>query len=251
MSFTISIIPLYEDNYSFVIHSEQEACVIDPGDAGPIENFLRKCPLNLSTILVTHHHGDHAGGVERLKKHHGCSVIAGQDKRMPYTDVAIHRDGSHEVIGLTMQVITVPGHTNSHIAFYFPKLKVLFSGDSLFSIGCGRLFEGTPKEMVASLKKLATLDDQTMVYCGHEYTLDNIAFARSLEPHNVALKEKEAQVHRDLENLGRSIPSLIGEEKKLNPFLRGNDSALKKAVNLEGTTEEEVFSYIRAKKDIF
>jgi hydroxyacylglutathione hydrolase len=217
----VEAIPAFADNYIWLIRTSGNGCaVVDPGDAAPIARVLEARGLHLHYILATHHHPDHVGGVGALVRDHGAAVFAPDDPRIPGTD-HVMREGDHAeltALGLRFEVIEVPGHTSTHIVFYGH--GCLFCGDTLFSVGCGRLFEGTPEQMQDSLDKLARLPAATRVYCGHEYTLANCRFALEVEPDNTALKDKARAVQAARERGQVTLPGLLGEELAVNPFLR-------------------------------
>jgi hydroxyacylglutathione hydrolase len=215
-------VPAFEDNYLWLIHDGVHAAVVDPGDAAPILAALDAHNLSLVAILLTHHHADHVGGVPDLLRRFNVPVFGPRGEAIP----AITRplaEGDTAIVpelGLTLSVLDVPGHTKGHIAYVAPSEGAVFCGDTLFAGGCGRLFEGTPEQMVASLTKLASLPDDTKVYCAHEYTLANLKFAHEVEPGNpdLAARIEAEQIKRN--NGQPTVPSTIGLEKATNPFLR-------------------------------
>jgi hydroxyacylglutathione hydrolase len=226
-------VPAFEDNYIWLVRgsSARHVAVVDPGDASPVLAYCTEHRLTPCAILCTHYHYDHVGGIEDLVKHHAIPVYGPAAERIPCITRRV-QDGdvvSVPELALAFQVISVPGHTKGHVAYYGHGM--LFCGDTLFSAGCGRLFEGTAEQMHASLAKLAALPDDTLVYCGHEYTLANIGFAKSVEPGNEALATRE---HADAAARaeGRpTLPSTIGREKATNPFLRASEPAVIAAAN--------------------
>lgn len=223
-AFTVSPIPAFRDNYIWMIADKTRAVVIDPGDAAPVLAALKKRSLQLSAILLTHRHEDHIGGVADLLKKADVPVYG---PRLDGIASVTHPVQEGDTItlfenGPQLAVLDVPGHTKGHIAYYAQNEKWLFCGDMLFGAGCGRLFEGTPEQMLASLNKMAALPDDVQVFAGHEYTLSNLKFAREIEPGNEAITER---TQKDLtkRNRGRpTLPSTIGIEKATNPFLRAN-----------------------------
>lgn len=217
----LDALPALNDNYIWLLaDADGRALVVDPGEAGPVEHMLSRDGLRLETILLTHHHPDHTGAAARLREHHGATVYAPHDERIVAVD---RRVGEGDEIALEaprvrFKVWETPGHTRSHVAYVGEGL--LFSGDTLFSLGCGRLFEGSPEQMLASLDRLASLPDDTRVCCGHEYTLANAAFAHTVEPDNADLAERTAQA-RQARHEGRpSLPAWMHTERAANPFLR-------------------------------
>ncbi|EIT67572.1 MULTISPECIES: hydroxyacylglutathione hydrolase [Hydrocarboniphaga] len=218
----ITPIPAFNDNYIWLLARGSRAVVVDPGDAAPVIAELDRRRLALDAVIVTHHHGDHVGGIAQLLERRAVPVY-GPQAEQPRIGTLTHllNDGDRiEVLGHRAEVIAVPGHTLGHIAYHFADLGALFCGDTLFYGGCGRLFEGTPEQMHASLSRLAALPERTAVYCAHEYTLSNLAFALAVESENsdIASAIREAQ---DLRRHNRpTLPSTIGRERRVNPFLR-------------------------------
>jgi hydroxyacylglutathione hydrolase len=218
----IEVIPLraFKDNYVWTLRNERCAAVVDPGEAQPVLDYLAREKLDLAAILVTHHHADHVGGVAELKSAFEMPVFGPRGEPIETLTRAVSGGDSVEIpqLGVGFEVIDIPGHTRAHIAYY--GANMLFCGDTLFACGCGRIFEGTPEQMYASLAKLAALPDETLVYAGHEYTLANIGFAKAVEPDNQALVARE-EADRRLRAAGKpTLPSTIGREKATNPFLR-------------------------------
>ena len=218
----VHAVPAFQDNYLWVIAQGRRAAVVDPGDAVPVQRFLDDNGLELAAILATHHHGDHVGGVRALVKRWRCPVFGPAHDGVEGLDRKLAEGDRIEVpgVGLAFGVLDVPGHTAGHIAYVGS--GAVFCGDTLFACGCGRLFEGTPAQMVDSLGKLAALPPATRVYCAHEYTMSNIRFAEAVEPGNALLAARKA---RDAARRSRgepTVPSTIGEELETNPFLRWN-----------------------------
>jgi hydroxyacylglutathione hydrolase len=229
----LHIVPVraFTDNYIWVIHDRCHAAVVDPGDAAPVLDFLRRENLQLVAILNTHHHNDHVGGNAALLREFPVPVYGPAHESIP---TLTHRlkEGDNVQLAefpLNFNILDIPGHTAGHIAYYGANL--LFCGDTLFACGCGRLFEGTPQQMYASLQKLAGLPDETLVYCGHEYTLANIRFARVVEPDNQALLELEAATKKLREQDIPTLPSTMVREKATNPFLRCNQLEVIQSAN--------------------
>lgn len=215
-------VPAFQDNYLWLIHDGANAAVVDPGDAAPILQALEAHRLSLAAILLTHHHADHVGGVPALLQRFPVPVFGPRNDAIPQVTHSL-REGDHisiPEIGLDLEVLDVPGHTKGHIAYFAPKQGWLFCGDTLFAGGCGRLFEGTPEQMVASLTKLAALPDETQIYCAHEYTLSNLRFAKEVEPDNVSLQARIEHEQAKRDRGQPTVPSTIGVEKSTNPFLR-------------------------------
>ena len=218
--FQIVPVPAFQDNYLWVLRKGAAAIVVDPGDAGPVLDYLARENLRLVAILLTHHHADHIGGVPQLLAHFRIPVLGPRDERIGNTTRQVVEGDLIELpeVGASFKVIEVPGHTRTHIAYYGE--KVLFCGDTLFACGCGRMFEGTAVQMYASMQKLAALPANTRVYCAHEYTLANIAFARAVEPGNPALAERAASDAALRNKNLPTVPSTIGRELDTNPFMR-------------------------------
>ncbi len=236
----VTLIPALSDNYIYLLQWENFCAVVDPAEAGPV----RQVAEAIDVILLTHHHGDHVGGVAELKEATGCEVVGPKDSRIQHIDTVLSEGETFSRGPLSCQIISTPGHTSIHLAYYFPKEGWLFSGDALFAGGCGRLFEGTAEQMWTSLQKLRALPDTTKLYCGHEYTLANLRFAHSLEPDNTAVKDR---LERITQSAPPTIPSTLGEEKLTNPFLRADDPLLQSVIGLN--TPTEVFAEVRRRKD--
>ena len=244
-----------QDNYGVLLHDPATGATaaIDAPEAAPIEAALRERGWRLTDILVTHHHNDHTAGIAALKAGYACRVVAPRAEagRIPEVDETVAEGDRVTVGGLAAQVIETPGHTAGHISFWFEEDKLAFVGDTLFSIGCGRILEGTPDLMWGSLLKLRALPGDTRVYCGHEYTASNVAFARTIEPGNPALTARAEEV-KALRGAGRpTLPTTIGAEKAANPFLRADLPDVATAVGLPGGDPAAVFAKIRAGKDTF
>ena len=243
------------DNYGVLVHDKATGATasIDAPEAAPIEAALAATGWKLTDILVTHHHGDHTGGIAELKRRHRCRVVAPRKEaaKIPEPDITVGEGDGVKVGELSAHVIETPGHTLGQINYFFPAAKLLFAGDTLFSIGCGRVIEGTPDMMWQSLLKLRALPDDTRLYCGHEYTEANIRFATTIEPNNAALAARAGEVRRQVTAGSPTIPSLLGEEKRANVFLRADDPTVAAAVGLAGAPAAEVFAEVRARKNRF
>jgi len=223
----VEIIPCLQDNYSYLIidDNNNSACVVDPGEAKPIVDYLKNKNIKLKYILNTHHHFDHIGGNEYLKKKFG-SIVVGFKKdinRIPEMDVLLEDNQIWKAENFKAKIIHIPGHTTGHICFHFFQEKLVFTGDTLFSLGCGRIFEGTYKEMFESLNKIKSLPEETKVYCGHEYTQSNLKFCIKYNPENKNLKKKAEKKKKKIDNGLPTIPSTIKDELECNIFLRAND----------------------------
>lgn len=248
-------IPAFNDNYLWLLVRAGQAAIVDPGDPAPVAAVLRQRALQLHAILVTHHHGDHVGGVAPLAQAHGARVYGPRDEDIPCRDQAVTEGDVIEVLGERLHVLDVPGHTRGHIAYFAPGISAVFCGDTLFGAGCGRLFEGTPTQMVDSLRKLAALPPDTRVYCAHEYTLSNLRFARACDPENAALVARTERCKAQRARGEPTLPSTIGEELATNPFLRCDEPALRAAARTQdrcsGRTSVDTFAALRAWKDRF
>ena len=251
----IEIIPCLNDNYSYLIHDEisNTVAIVDPSEFIPCDTIISKNYKKLDFILNTHHHYDHVGGNEELKKKYNSKVLGFENdkNRIPQIDTVLKDNQEFKIGTLNFTTIFIPGHTRGHVAFYFKKERVVFSGDTLFSLGCGRVFEGTYKQMFQSLNKLKNLPGETKVYCGHEYTFKNLEFCLKFNPNNNFLKKKKDDIKLSLKNKKPTIPSTIADEIKGNIFFRVNDPDIKKAINLENSPDIEIFTKLRDLKDNF
>src|SRR6188768_4509475 len=249
----IKLFACLKDNYGVLIHDPASGATaaIDAPEAAPVEAALKATGWKLTDILVTHHHADHTGGIAELKKKYACRVVApqGEAARIPLVDATVRENDKVKVGSLEARVFETPGHTAGHISYFFPSDKLAFVGDTLFSIGCGRVIEGTPEMMWQSLLKLRALPDDTRIYCGHEYTKANIRFARTIEPNNRALAAREEEAKKQIAAGKATIPSTIGEEKAENPFLRADVPEVAKSVGLAGSPAWKVFAEIRERKN--
>ena len=250
-------LPAFEDNYLWLLHDGQRALVVDPGDAQPVWDALKRLNLQLQGILVTHHHGDHTGGVAALHAATGAPVFGPARERIPEPFQPLQGGQTMRVLGISWQVIDVPGHTAGHIAYFAADVNgapLLFCGDTLFSGGCGRLFEGTPAQMLASLDTLAALPAATRVCCAHEYTLANLRFAIAVEPGNRALADYTRQCEQRRAQGLPTLPSDIGTERAINPFLHSRQPAVVQAVRAHTPSahdEVAVFAALREWKNTF
>ena len=229
-SLTVLTVPAFRDNYIWLIHNGSQAVVVDPGESAPVQAALDKHGLTLSAIVLTHRHDDHIGGVADLLQKNSVPVYGPRNEN-PAIPAVTHpvAEGDNVTIPalpLDLKVIDTPGHTLGHIAFYAETQNWLFCGDTLFAAGCGRIFEGTPKQMAESLTKLAALPDNTLVFCAHEYTLANLQFALAVEPDNPALQARFDDAKKTREQGNPTIPSTIALEKATNPFLRYADATI-------------------------
>ena len=255
---SIQPIPAFDDNYIWLLSESESrrAYVVDPGEAAPVVSALEQHQLSLEGILITHHHFDHVGGVEQLRKQYSPVVygpsnpsIAGVDHRLKSGDLI-------EILATRFEIMEVPGHTLDHIAYFHPgEQPLLFCGDTLFAGGCGRVFEGTPPMMLSSLESLATLPADTAVYCAHEYTLANLAFARAVEPDNDALARRVSEAEAARARSEPTVPSTLSLELATNPFLRCSEpdllASLRAQGRLRGESAPEVFATVRGWKDNF
>jgi hydroxyacylglutathione hydrolase len=231
-------LPAFQDNYIWTLRSGTHAAVVDPGEAGPVKAYLAREGLSLVAIMATHHHPDHVGGIAELVAMKKVPVFGPKGEPIPALTHPVGQGDKVEIPGLAAEptalapsfvVLEIPGHTRAHVAYY--GLGSLFCGDTLFACGCGRVFEGTPAQMLHSLTKLAALPDETKVYCGHEYTLANIKFARAVDPDNAALAAREERA-KALRDAGRpTLPSTLGEERATNPFLRCGEPVVVESAN--------------------
>ena len=237
----IEIIRCLQDNYSYLIIDEtnQSACVVDPSEANPIINFVENKKIKLKYILNTHHHYDHIGGNKDLKKKFGSTILGfkGDSKRIPEIDILLEDNQIWKAENFEAKIMHIPGHTSGHICFHFFKEQLIFTGDTLFSLGCGRLFEGSYEEMYESLNKIKVLPEETKIYCGHEYTLNNSKFCKKYDSENKDLQKKIEKIEKQRKNGIPTIPSTLKEELECNIFLRAKDV--------------ETFSKLRDLKDNF
>lgn len=240
MPLTVAPVPCLSDNYAWLLRApDGRLAVCDPGEAEPVAAAVETAGGRLETILLTHHHGDHVGGAAALRQRFGARMVgaAADAHRLPPLDIAVRPGEEIELLGVPAKVLASDGHTRGHIAYYIPDSAILLCGDTLFSLGCGRLLEGTAEEMFASLQALAALPPETLVCCGHEYSESNARFALTVEPDNPALRARAEEIARQRGEGRPSVPTTIGQELATNPFLRAADAA--------------TLARIRAAKDAF
>ena len=252
---TIHMFPCLADNYGYLLHDAESGATaaVDTPDARAILAQLEAKAWRLTHILNTHHHADHAGGNLELKRRTGCTIVGprADAARIPGIDVAVG-EGDEVTLGAQRaRVFDTPGHTRGHIVYWFPDARAAFVGDTLFAMGCGRLFEGTPRQMWSSLRKILEWPDDTRLYCAHEYTQSNARFALSVEPQNADLQQRAARVAQ-LRAAGQAtVPTTLAEERATNPFLRPHSAALRATLGLASAPDVEVFARTRALKDAF
>ena len=251
----IEMFPCLRDNYGFLLHVAETGvtAVVDTPEVGPIENALRANGWRLTYILNTHHHLDHAGGNLELKRKYGCTIIGPRADalRIPGIDWQLAEGDHFDLGGHVAEIHDTPGHTRGHIVYHFRADKVAFVGDTLFALGCGRLFEGTPSQMWDSLQKILAWPDDTRIYCAHEYTQANARFALTVEPDNPDLVDRCQQIDQRRAQGLATIPTELGLEKRTNPFLRPDSDALARTIGMSGQPIVEVFARTRQLKDQF
>tara|TARA_Y100000590_G_C15624660_1_gene978892 strand:+ start:635 stop:1396 length:762 start_codon:yes stop_codon:yes gene_type:complete len=251
----ITPIPCLIDNYAYIIfdNNSKTTAVVDPSESKPIISFLEKKKLKLNYILNTHHHFDHIGGNIDLKKKYNSKVLGfeGDKNRIPGIDITIKDKEIWTFGNSTVKVFHIPGHTSGHICFFFEKEKILFTGDTLFSLGCGRIFEGTHEQMFNSLNKIKKLPRDTKIYCGHEYTYKNAEFCMKYDIDNIDLKNKLEKIKKLRSKNLPTIPSNLNDELKANIFLRCNEKDLKIKLNMQNQEDFKVFKKVRDLKDNF
>lgn len=250
--FEISLIPAFKDNYIWLLRRGRQAFVVDPGDAAPVLQRLAADDLELAGILITHHHADHLGGIAGLLAHRACDVFAPAEESITGRTHPLRGGERLELLGVAVEVLAVPGHTLGHLAYLAP--GALFCGDTLFGAGCGRLFEGTPAQMSASLERIAALPDATRIYCAHEYTQMNLSFAQAVEPDNPDIAARIQRVATARAAGQATVPLTLGEERLSNPFLRCREPAVIASAQANGARDAspvEVFAALRAWRNVF
>ncbi|XP_043706520.1 hydroxyacylglutathione hydrolase 2, mitochondrial-like [Telopea speciosissima] len=250
----IELVPCLKDNYAYLLHDVGTGTVgvVDPSEAVPVIDALNRTNRNLTYILNTHHHHDHTGGNTELKARYGAKVIGSaiDMDRIPGIDIALNDGDTWMFAGHEVLVMETPGHTRGHISYYFPGSGSVFTGDTLFSLSCGKLFEGTPEQMLSSLSKIMSLADDTNIYCGHEYTLSNSKFALSIDPNNEALQSYATHVAHLRSKGLPTVPTMLKTEKLCNPFLRTSNMEIRQALNIPATANAAAaLGAIRKAKD--
>ena len=252
---TVELLPALSDNYIYLLHEADSGttAVVDPAEPGPVIAALERHGWSLDWILNTHHHMDHIGGNAALKERYGARIVGPRAElsRIADMDRTVGQGDEVAVGGETARVFETPGHTSGHIAYWFETSKALFCGDTLFALGCGRLFEGTPAQMWDSLSKLRDLPDDTSIYCGHEYTAGNAKFALTIEPDNAELAARAEEIAATRARGEPTIPSLLGLEKRTNPFLRADLPELQAAIGMPNASTVTAFAEVRGRKDRF
>jgi hydroxyacylglutathione hydrolase len=253
MAAEIRLFTCLSDNFGYLIHDPATGATasIDAPEAAAIEKALQREGWKLTDILVTHHHHDHVGGIAELKQKYNCRVVAPHDKKAAIgnVDLRVANGDVVKVGGLLARVLETPGHTLDHISYVFDSEKTVFAADTLFSIGCGRVFEGTYPVMWDSLLKLRALPDDFKLYCGHEYTASNVKFALTVDPDNPALKARAEEVAKLRAANQPTVPTLMGEEKKANVFLRADEPSIAANLHMKGASAAEVFGELRERKN--
>lgn len=247
-------ISAFDDNYIWLIIKQQQAIVVDPGDAEPVIHALKQQQLKLNAILITHWHGDHTNGIKELIQAYPDAVVIGpQHSKIPASDI-VQDMQCFTVAGIKFQTLAVPGHTLEHVAYHQADYNWLFSGDTLFAAGCGRVFEGTNEQMLQSLQRLASLPENTKIFCAHEYTLSNLAFALAVEPNNKAISKRIHECQKLREENHPTLPSTLKEEFSSNPFLRLNEASIITSAQQQGAQNTDalsIFTTLREWKNNF
>jgi len=251
----ITPIPCLNDNYAYIINDQKTGIVsvVDPSDSKPIIQYLKNNKLNLNFIFNTHHHFDHVGGNIELKKYFNSKIIGFEKdrKRIPGIDLTLKDNQLFKFGSLELKLMHIPGHTIGHVCFYFKKENIIFTGDTLFSLGCGRIFEGSYEQMYSSLNKIKNLSKDTKIYCGHEYTLKNSEFCKKIDPKNTNLDKKILEIKSKIQKNLPTVPSILKDELNCNVFLRCDDEDIKSSLNKKGSNSIEIFSKLRDLKDNF
>ena len=251
----IDIIPCLNDNYSYLICDEKtnNIIIVDPSEFSPCDKIISQKYKKLDYILNTHHHYDHVGGNEELKKKYNAKVFGfrGDKDRIPSIDKLLKDNQEFKIGNLNFTTLFIPGHTRGHVAFYLKEEKIVFTGDTLFSLGCGRVFEGTNEQMFNSLNRIKSLPKNTKIYCGHEYTKKNLEFCVKFNPNNKYLIIKKKSINEKIQNKKPTLPSTVADEIKTNIFLRYDDLDVKKQLNSMEASDLEIFSKLRDLKDNF
>jgi hydroxyacylglutathione hydrolase len=254
---SVVTIPALGDNFIYLYrYDKNNALAVDPCDSSAVLNSLNEHNMNLTTILITHHHWDHTGGVSDLKKKTGCEVIGADKGRIPAIDRAVDDKHVLAIGNIEIHVIATPGHTNTSVCYYIPasnenEHKILWTGDTLFTGGCGRLLECNARTMFDSLLTLASLPDDMLVYCGHDYTLENYEFALTIEPDNKAVQQRLQEIKQTIKAGGFTVPSTILQEKTTNIFLRSDTNVIKTALKMSNAGAVDIFAELRRQKDVF
>ncbi len=254
MDIEIVTVPCRTDNYAFLLHAGEKTALVDACEAQPILDTLADRGWSLDEVWLTHHHTDHVEGLDEIKSAYPQAAVTGgrgDTHRLPKLDRSVGEGDSFQFGGHEVRVLDVSGHTVGHIAFHLPAAEAAFTADSLMALGCGRVFEGTPEMMWKSLTKLSALPDETAIYSGHEYTLNNARFALTVETENEQLKRRAESVKERREGGLPTVPSTLAEEKATNPFLRASLRSVKQSINMGGADDVAVFAEIRARKDAF
>jgi hydroxyacylglutathione hydrolase len=247
-------VPSRSDNFTVLIHDTTTGATaaIDAPDEASVVGILNETGWKLTDILVTHEHDDHVEGIPALKAKYNCRVVAPvKSTKVPLVDLRVKEGDTVSVGAMTAHVLDTPGHCADHIAFWFKRQKTVFAGDTLFALGCGRIFGCKPQELHASIEKFATMPDDTTVYCGHEYTLSNAKFALSVDPNNMALRTRALDIENKRAQGRPTLPTTIGVEKATNPFLRAMDAGVQAAIGMTGATSVAAFTELRERKNRF
>ncbi|PPR47925.1 MAG: Hydroxyacylglutathione hydrolase [Alphaproteobacteria bacterium MarineAlpha5_Bin9] len=248
----IQICKQLKDNYSYIIYSKKfkKAIVIDPSEADPILKFLELNNLDLIAVLITHHHSDHTSGIDKIYKNKKVNVYS-PNLKIEFSNIKINNNEIIDLFFIKFKAIFLPGHTNDHVVFYCEEKNILFSGDTIFSLGCGRIFEGSIKDMYNSLQKINKMPDKTMIFCGHEYTLNNLNFLKSTFPNLKELDDYSLKINTKFKDTETTMPFLLGDEKIYNPYLCNKRSIYEKFKSINNYNNLSFFKYIRDLKDLY